>query len=66
MTSWIHYMDDANAYFKTITIKQDLSILNLFNGNVSFMYEQEINGKIFFLGIYLEECNTFENTVHTL
>ena len=55
MTSWIHYKDDANAYFKTNTIKQDLSILNSFNGNVSFMYEQEINGKIFFLGIYLEE-----------
>ena len=43
--SWKCCMDDSTAYVKTDPSEHVLSILNLFYGNISFTYEQVINGK---------------------
>ena len=65
MTSWKCYVDDTNTYVKTDAIDYVLSILNSFHRNISFTYNQEINGKISFLDILiLRNGNTFETTVH--
>ena len=65
MTSWKRYVDDTIAYVKTDAIEHDLFILNSFHGNISFTYEQEINGKISFLDILiLRNGNSFETIVH--
>ena len=65
MTSWKNYMDDTIAYVKTDDIDHVLSILNLFHGNISLTYDQEINGKMSFLDIFiLRNGNSFETTVH--
>ena len=65
MTSWKRYVDDTVAYVKTDTIGHVLSALNLFNENISFNYEQEINGKVSFLDILiLRNGNSFETSVH--
>ena len=65
MTSWKRYMDETIAYVKTDTIDHDLSTLNSFHENISFTYEQEINGKNSFLDILiLRNGNSFETTVH--
>ena len=45
-------MDGTIAYVKPDAIDHVLSILNAFCENISFTYEQEINGKISFL----EKC----------
>ena len=58
-------MDDTIAYVKPDAIDYVLSILNSFHKNISFTYEQEINGKISFLHILiLRNGNSFETTVH--
>ena len=65
MTSWKRYVDDTIAYVKTDAIDHVLSILNSFQENIWFTYEQEINGKISFLDILiLRNGNSFETTVH--
>ena len=65
MTSWKRYVDDTIAYVTPDAIDHVLSILNLFHENISFIYEQEINGKISFLDILiLRNGNSFETTVH--
>ena len=64
-TSWKRYVDDTIAYVKPDAIDHDLSVIYLFYGNMSFTYEQEINGKIFFLDILIwRNVNSFEITVH--
>ena len=61
MTSWKRYVDDTIAYVKKDAIDHVLSILNSFHGNISFTYQQEINGKISFLDILiLRNGNIFE------
>ena len=65
MTSWKHYMGDTIAYVKPDAIDHVLSILNSFQENISFTYEQEINEKISFLDILiLRSGNSFETRVH--
>ena len=65
VTSWKRYVDDTIAYAKPDAIDHVLSILNSFQENISFTYEQEINGKISFLDILiLKNGNSFETTVH--
>ena len=65
MTSWKRYVDDTFAYVKPDAIDHVLSILNSFHENISFTYEQEINGKISFLDIFiLRNGNRFATTVH--
>ena len=63
MTSWKRY--DIIAYVKPDTIDHVLSVLNSFHENISFTYEQEINGKISFIDILIMRSgNSFETTVH--
>ena len=58
-------MDDTIAYVKKDSIGHDLSILNSFHGNISFTYEQPINGKVSFLDILiLKNGDSFETNVH--
>ena len=65
MTNWKCYVDDTATYVKPDAIGHVLSVLNSFHENISFTYEQEINGKIFFLDILiLRNGNNFETTVH--
>ena len=65
MTNWKRYVDDTATYVKPDAIGHVLSVLNSFHENISFTYEQEINGKIFFLDILiLRNGNNFETTVH--
>ena len=65
MRSWKCCMDDSTAYVKTDPSEHVLSILNLFYGNISFTYEQVINGKITFFDILvLRNGNSFESTIH--
>ena len=65
MTSWERYVDESIAHVKTDTIDHVLSILNSFHWNISFTYEQEINGKISFLDILiLRNGNSFETAVY--
>ena len=53
------------GWVKTVASDHVLSILNLFHGNISFTYEQETNGKISFLDIFiLRNGNSFQTTVH--
>ena len=67
MASWKRYVDDTIAYVKKDAIDHVLSILNSFHGNISFTYEQEINGKISFLDtLILRNGNIFETTVHRI
>ena len=64
MTSWKRYMDDTAAYVKPDATDNVLSVPNSFHENISFTYEQEINGKISFLDILiLRNSNSFETTV---
>ena len=64
MICWKRYMDDTTAYAKTDATDHVLSILNSFHGNILFTYEQEINGKIYFLDILiLRNGNSFETIV---
>ena len=51
MRCWKCCMDDSTAYVKTDASEHVLSILNLFYENISFTYEQVINGKITFFDI---------------
>ena len=65
LTSWKRYMDGTTACVKTDAIDHVLSILNSFHENISFTYEQEINGKISFLDILsLRNGSSFETIVH--
>ena len=65
MSSWKRYVDDTIAYVKTDIIDHVLSILNSIHENILFIYEQEINGKISFLAIFiLRNGNSFETTVN--
>lgn len=65
MRCWKCCMDDSTAYVKTDASEHVLSILNLFYGNISFTYEQVINGKITFFDILvLRNGNSFESTIH--
>ena len=65
MTSWKRYVDGTIAYVKADAIDHVLSILNSFQENIWFTYEQEINGKISFLDILiLRNGNSFETAVH--
>ena len=58
-------MDDTIAYVKTDASDHVISVLNSFHKNISFIEEQEINGKISFLDILiLRNSNSFETTVH--
>ena len=57
--------DGTTAYVKTDVIDHVLSILNSFHENISFTYEQEINGKISFLDILsLRNGSNFETIIH--
>ena len=65
MIGWKCYVDDTIAYVKTDAIDYVLSIINSFQGNISFTYEHENNGKIFFLDILiLRNGNSFEATIN--
>lgn len=45
MTNLNHYLNDTIVSIKKDAISDVLSILNQFQGNISFTYEPEINGK---------------------
>ena len=53
MTNWKRYLDDTIAYIKTDATDHVSSTLNSFHKNISFTYEQEINGEISFLDILI-------------
>ena len=57
--------NDTIAYVKPDAFDHVLSVLNSFHENISFTYEQEINGKISFIDILImKNGNSFETTVH--
>ena len=65
---WRHFVDDTFVYVKYSLIEYVLTVLNLFQDNIKFTYEQENNDELSFLYIRdHEKMNTafFRKDTHS-
>ena len=63
--SWKRFVDDTITSIKPMSIPYVINVLNSFDSNIEFTYEEEKDGQIPFLDVLLVRKNDiFETAVH--
>ena len=66
MISWKRFVDDTITSIKPMSIPYVINVLNSFQSNIEFTYEEEKDGQIPFLDVLLVRKNdTFKTTGYT-